>query len=190
MHRRTGRERARTLPAPARWVLSVLGWTVILGCLGALTVAVLVPRAVGATPYTILTSSMLPHLPPGTLVVDRPVGRDEVGVGSVVTYQLRSGEPEVVTHRVVQVSHSLSGRLTYRTQGDANDTVDAAPVRPVQLRGELWYAVPHLGRLNLLLSRGERQWLVYAAALGLSAYALVMFGGALQTRRRRAGPIA
>src|SRR5690606_27056120 len=72
-------ERVPTTPAPptqqpqrgSRWravlgfVVQVVTWAVILVLLAMLTVTVLVPRIAGATPYTVLTGSMQPHLPPG-----------------------------------------------------------------------------------------------------------------------------
>lgn len=168
-----------------RWVARVLAWTVILGALAVLAIAVVVPRIGGATPYTVLTGSMRPHLPPGTLVVAKPVDPSEIGIGTVVTYQLRSGEPQVVTHRVVAIRSNLKGETEFQTQGDANSIPDEAWVRPEQIRGRLWYAVPYLGRVNALLSGHERQLLVYGAAGGLVLYALTMFLGAGRDRTRR-----
>ena len=176
----------RRLPNGLRWAGRVLAWLIILISLAALTVAVLVPRLGGATPYEILTGSMRPGLPPGTLVVMKAVEEPgQIGVGSVVTYQLRSGVATVVTHRVVEVRQSLSGDVEYVTQGDANDVVDELPVRPEQIRGTLWYAVPHLGRVNQLINGDQRQMLVYLAAAGLGGYALSMYVAALRDRRRR-----
>ena len=54
---------ARPAVSVARWVGRVVAWMVILTSLAALTVAVLVPRLGGATPYEILTGSMQPGLP-------------------------------------------------------------------------------------------------------------------------------
>jgi len=87
----------------ARHVVRAVSWVVLLGATALVTLAVLVPRVAGATPYTVLTGSMSPAYPPGTLVVVRPVDLADVRVGDVVTYQLRSGEPAVATHRVVGV---------------------------------------------------------------------------------------
>lgn len=177
---------AHPVVSAVRWCGRVLAWMVILASLAALTVAVLVPRLGGATPYEILTGSMRPGLPPGTLVVMKPVdGPGDIGVGSVVTYQLRSGEPTVVTHRVKEVRQSLGGDLEYITQGDANGVADVRPVRPEQIRGSLWYAVPHLGRVNQVINGDQRQTLVYVAAAGLGAYALSMYLAAVRDRRRR-----
>ncbi|WP_139978654.1 signal peptidase I [Nocardioides litoris] len=170
---------------PVRFCLQVVAWLVILASLAVLAAAVVVPRIGGATPYAILTGSMRPGLPPGTLVVAKPVDPAEIGVGTVITYQLNSGEPTVVTHRVIAVRQSLDGDLELQTQGDANDVADEKWVRPEQVRGELWYAVPHLGRLNGVLNGDQRQLLVYAAAAGLALYALRMFAGAGRDRVRR-----
>ncbi len=80
-------------------------------CLAAvIAVAVVVPRLAGARPYVVLTGSMRPGMPPGTLVVVRPVDPRSIGVGDVITYQVASGEPDVVTHRVVAQGLDRRGR--------------------------------------------------------------------------------
>jgi signal peptidase I len=150
----------------------VVAWLVIVASIAVLTVAVALPRVAGATPYTVLTGSMTPAYPPGTLVVVRPVDPDQIAVGDVVTYQLRSGEPTVVTHRVVSVGvDTTTGEPVFRTQGDANASPDLEPVQPVQVRGRLWYAVPHLGRVSAWLTGRQRQLLVDLVAALLLGYA-------------------
>ncbi len=169
------------------WVGQVLSWLVILAVGALLAVAVVVPRIVGATPYTILTGSMRPGLPPGTLVVARPVDVDRIGVGDVITYQLRSGEPTVVTHRVIAQGLDGLGQPIFRTRGDANPSPDQAWVKPVQVKGRLWYAVPRLGRLTLLIGNGQRQIATLLVGGGLAAYAAYMFIGAARDRRKGPG---
>jgi len=171
-------------------VLSVLWsgvcWAVVLVAAAVLLAAVLVPRLAGATPYTVLTGSMAPTYPPGTLVVVRPVDGDELAVGDAITYQRTSGQSTVVTHRIVAVSTgTVDGARTFRTRGDANNAVDELPVQPVQVKGEVWYAVPWLGHLNSWLSGGQRQWASYGVGAGLVVYALVMAVGTVVDRRRR-----
>ena len=168
----------------------VLAWVLILGISAVVTATVLVPRVAGATPYTILTGSMRPSMPPGTLVVVRPVEADDVRVGDVLTYQLRSGDPEVVTHRVVSVGVDGDGDRVFRTQGDANDIADEAWVKPVQVKGVLWYDVPHLGRVTNLLNGAQRQLVLTVVVGSLLAYAAYMFGSDLRDRRRRWAPVS
>lgn len=147
----------------------------------ALVAGVLVPRLAGATPYSVLSGSMAPRLPAGTLVVSRP--SESVALGDVITYQARSGAPDLVTHRVVGVGFTADGEPRYRTQGDANDVADPVLVQPVQVRGELWYAVPFLGYVSSWLGGGSREW----AAVGLAAL-LVGYAAwqVVQARRERA----
>lgn len=156
---------------------------VIAAGLALLAVAVVVPRIAGATPYVVQTGSMQPDLPPGSLVVVRPVPGDDIAVGDVVTYQVASGEPVFVTHRVVSIGYDGRGELSLRTQGDANDVPDRQRVREVQVRGELWYAVPYVGHVSSLLTGSQRALGVYAVAAGLLLYALAQFAGALRDRR-------
>lgn len=162
----------------------VAAWLVILGAVAVLAAAVVVPRLGGATPYTVLTGSMQPGYPPGTLVVVRPVPVEEIGIGDVITYQLESGESAVVTHRVVGLTAGLNGDGALVTQGDANAVPDADPVRPVQVRGRLWYAVPYHGHVNNFIGGDQRRIGAYAVAGGLLGYAALMFAGSIRERRR------
>jgi signal peptidase len=174
----------RRLRGSLSWFGQVLAWLVILGVAAILTVAVLGPRLSGATPYTVLTGSMRPSYPPGTLVVVKPVDADRIRVGDVITYQLESGKPAVATHRVTEISHNLAGETRFTTQGDANESPDADPVRPVQVRGQLWYAVPYLGYVNNVITASQRRWAILIVAVGLLGYAAAMFVAAFGERRR------
>jgi signal peptidase len=166
------------------WAGQVLAWFVITGVLVLLALAVLVPRVGGATPYTILTGSMQPGLPPGTLVVVKPVPAERIAIGSVITFQLDSGRSTVVTHRVVRVGIDGTGERVFSTQGDANNAPDPDPVLPVQVKGEKWYSVPYLGYVNNALGSGNRAIALYVVISGLVLYAFVMFAGSARDRRR------
>lgn len=153
-----------------RYTVRVLAAVVIVTAGAVLVLGVIVPRAAGATPYVVLTDSMDPGLPVGTLVVSRPVEPERFGTGSVITYQLRSGQEQLVTHRVVGIGMAVGGERTYVTQGDSNDVPDIAPVRDVQVRGALWYRVPCLGYLAGAFT-GQREATGMVAAVLLLGYA-------------------
>jgi signal peptidase len=162
------------------------GLLAMLGLIGALVIAI--PALSGATPMTILTSSMEPTYPPGTLIIVRPVAIDEISIGDAVTYQIASGKPEVVTHRVTAIS-LVNGETTFTTQGDNNAVADPNPVLPVQVRGTVWYAVPYIGYVNTIVNGDNRAWIVPIAAVALFGYAgFMIFGGihsSLARRRRQ-----
>jgi signal peptidase I len=180
------------IPRATRRVAAFAFRTVSWGFVAAITillvVSVAVPRIAGAQPYTIQTGSMQPTMPPGTLVVDKPVSAGDVEVGDVITYQLRPGKPEVVTHRVVSQGVDGRGRFVFWTKGDANSAVDAAPVRPVQVRGEVWYSVPYVGYVGELVSGRLRTLLLTAVLAALLGYAAVMAVAALRNRQKGTMP--
>lgn len=160
------------------------GLLAFLLMVGVLVIAI--PAISGATPMTILTQSMEPTYPPGTLIVVKPLDASEVKIGDPITYQLKSGEPEVVTHRVVSIT-STAGELSFITKGDNNSVADAVPVKPIQIRGSVWYSVPYIGYANTLVNGDNRAWIVPLIAVGLFGYAgySIASGVAQTTRRKR-----
>jgi len=166
-------------------VLRAGEWLVLTVVVGAVLAAVVVPRLAGATPFAVLSGSMQPGMPPGTLVIVRDVDPASIGVGDVITFMPRENDPSVVTHRVVGVGVDMSGAPTFTTKGDANPVADVTPVRAVQLVGERWYSVPYLGWLVEVLTARQRALGIYVVAGALILYALVMFAGAFRDRVRR-----
>jgi signal peptidase len=177
-----------SLPGPLRWVGLALSWAVMLGVGSALLAALVVPRVGGATPYVVETGSMRPDLPPGALVVVRPVDQGAIAIGDVITYQIESGVDRVVTHRVIATGVDATGQPRWRTQGDTNDVADEGWVLPVQVQGRLWYAVPYLGHATSIVTGQQREVITVLVGVLLLGYALVMFRGARRDRRGRSEP--
>lgn len=167
-----------------KFLLDVLAWFVTFTASLTLIVAVALPRVFGATPYTIATGSMRPIYPQGTLVVSKKIPFDQIRIGDVITYQIESGIPTTATHRVVSVGSSLDGKKYLRTKGDANDSQDVAPVKPVQVKGRLWYSVPYVGHVSNILSTSQRELVVKLIAAALILYSLMMFGSSARSKMR------
>lgn len=173
-------------------VLYYLGLGLSFGALAlVLLLAVLVviaPALTRSTPYTILTSSMEPGLPPGTLIIVKPIDPQQIRIGTVITYQLESGESAVVTHRVIEVvgPNLPDAETTFITKGDANSAPDAKPVMPVQIRGEVWYSVPYIGWVNNVVNGDLRAVVIPIVAGLLFLYAgWMIVANRLEARRRR-----
>lgn len=190
---REGRRRAAKKPPKTKGVLHYIG----LGLSGALLVFVIllaallivVPKVAGATPLTILTNSMAPGLPPGTLIYVLPVEPEEVLIGDVITYQIRSGYPELITHRVIGISPAADGNSSFILQGDNNGAADD-PIKPEQIQARLWYAVPYMGFVNSTVNGENRSWIIPVIAVGLIAYAaFLIIGGVVSAvgKRKRSG---
>ena len=168
------------------WVNRIVSYTLLAAMLFVLAVTIVIPQLSGSTPYTILTGSMRPTYPPGTLVVVKPADAAELRVGTPITYQIRSGEPDVVTHRIVATRQSGRSITTYITRGDNNDSDDENPVQIGQIRGKVWYSVPYMGYVNNWLNGEQRKITVTVIVIGLAGYALFMFVGAgLDHRKQR-----
>lgn len=163
----------------------VVGMLVLVGLLLIAGATIAAPAVIGATPLAVLTSSMEPTYPPGTLVVVQPTPAENIQVGDVITFQLHSGQAAVVTHRVTEVAIDAAGERVFQTQGDNNPAPDAQPVREVQLKGKLLYAVPGLGWVQNALNGETRAWLVPTVAGGLFLYAAITLLRAAIDRRRR-----
>lgn len=166
-----------------RVVGTALSAAALLLAVGIALATVVVPRLMGASPYTVLTGSMRPTWEPGTLVIVDPVDPAAVEVGDVITFQLEPGIPDVATHRVVGVNVTSDGR-SFVTQGDANASPDADPVLPEQVRGRVAYAVPWMGHVNSAINSDTRSTLLVVGAVALIGYGAWQLGSGLLGRRR------
>lgn len=98
----------------------------------------------GWRPVVLVSGSMSPAMPTGTLVLTRPVPASEVEVGDVVTLPV-PGSDTRVTHRVTGL-RTEDGTTWATLRGDANEADDAPPY---PLGGTVLRAaasVPGLGR--------------------------------------------
>lgn len=186
-------------PRATRNLRTVIGTALVSGLLAVVLAigmfAVAVPAATGSATYSILTSSMKPGLPPGTFVVVKHQAAADLHVGDIITYQLVSGKPEVVTHRIVKVMVDSNSSRTFIVKGDNNAVADEKPIRPAQIRGKVWYAIPFVGWIASLRSTS-----VGLFALAIAGWALLLYGAGMvllslgrrfsQNRRKRRSTFA
>ncbi len=107
-----------------------------------LTGIMVVPKLVGIEPMVVLSGSMEPAFPVGSMLYIKEIQPETIQVGDVITYQL-TGET-MVTHRVVAIDEQASA-LT--TKGDANEVEDGAPVSFEAVKGKVQAHIPYLGFL-------------------------------------------
>jgi len=145
---------------------------------------IIVPKVSGSIPLTVLTSSMEPSLPPGTLIIVKPIDPEDIVVGDVVTYQIESGVPGVITHRVIDVVISSTGDRTFIFQGDNNGSPDDLPVLPVQIQGKVWYSIPYMGFVNSTVNGSNRTWIIPVIAGALFVYSTYMIISGIYSANR------
>lgn len=158
------------------------GW---LGAtLAAVAVALLLPLAIfvvsawllGWQLQSVLSGSMAPGLPVGSLVVVGQVDASAVEVGSVIVFMDPAHRDRLVTHRVVALAPGDA--LAFITKGDANATNDVAPVSADLLRGHPLWHVTYLGT--------ALEWLQWPRSFLLLVLGPALVLGALSLRDRRA----
>lgn len=112
-----------------------------LTALAILAAAVfLVPGFWGIRPFVVLSGSMEPAVPTGSVAFVRMGDRDG-SVGEIITYRLGEGEnAPLITHRIVGIEDGC-----FITRGDANETADQVPVRPDQVEGTFLFHIPMAG---------------------------------------------
>lgn len=110
-----------------------------------LAVALAGVRLVGLQVFTVLSGSMEPTCPVGSLVYVRPVDYRHLEEGDIITFLLDADT--VVTHRITQVvpDEAEPDTLRYRTKGDANDAEDGSLVDYRNVIGTVVFTIPYLG---------------------------------------------
>lgn len=123
-------------------IIAVLGMTLII----LVTAALVGPYALQLKPYAVLSGSMQPVYPTGSLIYVQKTEPDQITVGTPITFT-RSGM--VVTHRVVQTD---SENRVFYTKGDANSIQDDGVVPYQNLIGKPVLDIPYLGYAAVYLS--------------------------------------
>ena len=119
--------------------------TVLVVLVVLLAVALVGVRLVGIKTYAVISGSMEPTYPTGSLLYVKSVNAQELRVGDAITFML--DEDTVATHRIIEIipDDEDSSILRFRTQGDANDTPDGTPVHYKNIIGKPVFAIPYLG---------------------------------------------
>jgi signal peptidase len=170
----------RALRRLVRWTTRLVLLAFALLIVGALAVLVVIPRATQGEAMTVLTGSMTPGIPVGSVVIVRPVDPGTLRVGDIATYQKDPGKPGFITHRITKIDTTTTPtRFTFK--GDANRGADLEAVIPKQIRGQVWFHVPYLGTIrDGLHGKGG---LTLVAMLVLAGYAITQVAAGVRERR-------
>src|SRR3546814_18444051 len=96
------------------WVLKLIKVVatviVVVVAVGVAMLTVIIPKATGSTSLTVLTGSMSPAIPPGSIVLVKPTDPSTIEAGEVITYQAEPGKAASVTHRVGSSAERRGGK--------------------------------------------------------------------------------
>ena len=166
--------------AVVRWALRFVLLAFAVVVVAALVVTTVLPRATHGSALTVLTGSMTPAIPVGSVVVVRPVDPRTLQPGDIATYQVEEGEETFITHRVLKVHNEGEG-LSFTFKGDANRGADIEPVPAGAVRGQVWFHVPYLGGIRDAL-HGKGGVTLFGMLL-LAGYAISQVSAGLRERR-------
>ena len=151
--------------------MNIIG-TVFVVLAVILAVALVGVRLVGIRPYAVVSGSMEPVYPTGSLLYVRRVAADTLAVGDAITFML--DEDTVATHRIIEIiPDEEEGVLRFRTQGDANDTPDGTPVHEKNIIGKPLFAIPYLGYFAHFVQKPPGLYLAIGFAAVLAVLVLL-----------------
>ena len=140
--------------------------SVIVVLLMVLAIALVGVRIFGVQVFTVLSGSMEPTYHVGSVIYVKDADPATLHVGDPVTFQINADA--TATHRIVDIvpSEVTPGQPCFRTKGDANDMVDAAPVEYESVIGKPFFTIPYLGFLaDFIQSKTGRYISIIVVAL-------------------------
>ena len=133
--------------------------TAILIVMLILVACLYTPKFFGISPLIVLSGSMEPEYPIGSLLYVNQHNLDDIKIGDAITFYI--DESTLVTHRVVGIDESS---CTYITKGDANEVNDGSPVSFDDVLGVPIMNIPKLGGVADWLSHKSGK-IIYVTAI-------------------------
>lgn len=153
---------------------SVLGTLILLGVIAAF-IPLTVPRLMGYEIYEVVSGSMEPEIPVGSILYVEETPPEEIEAGDVIAFMRND---TVVSHRVEE-NRYVEGEFI--TKGDANSEEDTVPVPYDSLVGKSVYHLPVLGTLMTMLAGDVGK--LYALAFAACGVMFHMLAAILRSRR-------
>ena len=135
------------------------------------------PKAFGYQMYTVISGSMEPVLPVGSLVYVKYQEPESIEKKDIIAFYGSNDSSSIITHRVVY-NKKLSGEFV--TKGDANMEKDMNPISYNQYMGKVVLMIPVIGGVAQTLTTGSGK-LVLFSFIGLILL-LEIVGNIIQKR--------
>lgn len=182
--KKPGHKKKKGKPAPLGRFFNFLGslimWAAILLCL-----VLTAPRLAGIKTYVVISGSMEPAIPVGSMVYSKAVDPKTLQTGDVIVfYSSKVGPGDAGTKDVIPITHRVvlndtkAGEIT--TKGDANDQADISKVTYLNVEGKVIFHIPHLGYLAAPLSSTTGK--IAIALIILAGYLLTEVGSSIRKR--------
>ena len=110
----------------------------------ALAILMFVPNFIGYKGFAVISGSMEPKIPVGSIVYAKEAAFSDLEVGDVISYKINNDT--MVTHRIYSIDEK---KQTVATKGDANEKVDTAEVKSNQIVGKVAMSIPLIGYITI-----------------------------------------
>ena len=155
---------------------NVCGIVLLLAVIG-LCVPLAVPNLMGYQVYEVVSGSMEPEIPVGSVIYVDPVDLTQIQEGDIIAFHDGNS---IIAHRVTTNRTSLG---EFVTKGDANEIEDFDPIPYDAVEGKVQAHIPHLGSfMSIYSSTVGKVYLVLTAACGVM---LNLLASRIRDRRRR-----
>jgi len=160
--------------------LSAIG-IILMVIVVAACLCLVIPRIAGYESYVVVSGSMEPAIPVGSVVYSEETEPALLKTGDVIVFIDAARGSTPITHRVVS-NNTNTG--TVITKGDANTKEDANPVTYGNILGKVKAHIPRIGFTVAMFSTVLGK--LVAALIMLESWLLIEIGGRLVKRTRRA----
>jgi len=104
----------------------------------------------GFSVLRVVTPSMVPELPVGSLIIIRQTDPQDLEVGQIATYLREDGDSVTVTHRIYRIERDDNGNPDgFILRGDANQTLSHQVVPNEAILGRVVFSSYGIGRILL-----------------------------------------
>ncbi len=104
--------------------------TVLIAIAVILALSLLIPKLIGYDFYAVLSASMSPKYPTGSMVYAKDVDVNDLEVGDVIVFEFTETTP--ATHRIQDIIYNEDGSLKgFITKGDNSEFYDQTPENPL-----------------------------------------------------------
>ena len=122
----------------------------------------------GAKGYSVASDSMNPNLSKGDVVFVKETPFEELKTGDIVTVEFKVKDGTTYTHRIVSIDYD---KKEIFTAGDATGLTDQESATADQIKGRVWFSLPLLGHLSLMLTNTN-----YAAVIAILVLVIMAIG--------------
>ena len=148
--------------------------TIIVVMVVILAIPLVGIRIVGIDILTVLSPSMEPKYPTGSLIYLVDVDPAKLEVEDVITYRI--SEKTTATHRIKEIipDEDDPSIVRFRTKGDNNDDYDGSLVEFEQVEGKVIFCIPLLGHLAMYIQRPPGLYVAIGTALAIIFFVMVV----------------